>query len=1532
MRKIYQKQLMIMAISAFMMLLLLFSGSSLHAQIATATSASRCGEGTLTLHATATSGTITWYDVPFYGTPLGTGTTFTTPSLSVTKTYYVDAVDVSGCSLNKSGNTNTGRVTVIATVSANSMQASIYYSSSTFCKSVTDWQLITLTGNSGGTFSVDPAIDATGFNTLTGDIKPSAITEGLYTITYIAPYVEGCVESPATTTVTITTAPATPFISYNGSPYCTSAGVISVNQTGETGGTYTASPSGLAINATNGTITPASSLSGNYTITYFVPGAGGCSPQTATTTIAILQLPTANISYATPFTKNQGSQPVTLTGTGIYTGGTYSSAPAGLTIDPSTGAITPSSSTAGTYTVTYTLPAVTPCTAPTPAIASVTIYDLPTASIAGTTTICNGGSANLSIALTGSTPWSFTYTDGLTPITVSNQTTTPYIISVSPITTKIYTLTAVSDAHCAGTTSGSAEITVSSVPVALFTYNDSPYCSNGTNPFPTFLEGGVAGTFSSTSGLVFANSSTGEINLAASTPGTYTIANTIAPANGCGQVVATASITITKLPVALFSYSGTPYCNNVANPLPTMGEGAIRGLFTSTAGLVFTDATTGEINLAASTPGTYTVANTIVAANGCGEVSYQSQIIINTAVIVGTPTFAIGEISSRCQAGETVAYTATATNNTSMIYSIDIASLDAGNSINATSGELAYTQSWSGTTTITAIATANCGNITTANHIATTLPTAIVENPIFSLGETSTRCQKAENMTYTATATNSTNISYTLDAQSMNGGNTINPSSGEVNWATNWSGTSTITATATAGCSNTTTAEHTITTNPLPIASAGGHQTICLNGTSTVSGASASNGTILWTHNGNGTISDATTLTPTYTPTTLDAGSTVTLTMTVTTEYETCTGATATATATFTVNVNPLPTATIAGDITVCQGANAPEVTFTGANATAPYTFTYKINEGESQTVTTTSGNSVTVSQATTTAGTYTYTLISVQDASITTCSQSQTGTTTITVVADPTLSQPGNISICKGGTTTLSTSASGGTGTYSYQWQYSANGTTGWADVATGTPTGITYSGNATTSLIITGDGNETAQANYYKCVLTTNTPIGAGCDAETTPITVTSVLDPSWATITTPATSITYGGSVTFSATVENGLGGTISWIRSTTPGGAGVTVTSPDYPTAVGTYYYRPHYEPTGSGCDLIDRMGTTVVVEQKALANSMIAAIGNQTYTGLVIEPTPVVTDGSPSIIVAGDYTVSYSNNTNAGTATVTITATNANYSGTASKTFTIDKAPLTPSVASVTGKTYDGNTSATGTISLATPVNSQTPTATGTFVWTSANAGTTIVDVTGIALVSPWGDNYQLSATTLSGITAPDGASIGKKALDNDMITAIGNQTYTGLVIEPTPVVTDGSPSIIVAGDYTVSYSNNTNAGTATVTITATNANYSGTASKTFTITPKTIATATVAGVTAPATGGTPTATISATTEYTATISWSPADNPFQDGEIYTATITITPTTNYTLAGVGANFFTIAGAIATNNAGSGVVTAIFPATN
>jgi len=96
--------------------------------------------------------------------------------------------------------------------------------------------------------------------------------------------------------------------------------------------------------------------------------------------------------------------------------------------------------------------------------------------------------------------------------------------------------------------------------------------------------------------------------------------------------------------------------------------------------------------------------------------------------------------------------------------------------------------------------------------------------------------------------------------------------------------------------------------------------------------------------------------------------------------------------------------------------------------------------------------------------------------------------------------------------------------------------------------------------------------------------------------------------------------------------------------------------------------------------------------------------------------------------------------------------------------------------------------------------------------------------------------------------------------------------------------------------------------------------------------PDVIDIAAIPGVTAPAQGATPVTAITETDQYTGTFSWSPSDDPFAGETVYTATITLTAKSGYTLTGVTADFFTVAGADSvSNDADTGIVTAVFPAT-
>lgn len=147
------------------------------------------------------------------------------------------------------------------------------------------------------------------------------------------------------------------------------------------------------------------------------------------------------------------------------------------------------------------------------------------------------------------------------------------------------------------------------------------------------------------------------------------------------------------------------------------------------------------------------------------------------------------------------------------------------------------------------------------------------------------------------------------------------------------SGTYTLTATSDIGCANSVTS--VITVQQPPVSNAVGTSTICVSNPFTVSGASSSNGTISWTHNGSGFITNTTGLTPTYTPAPSDAGNTVVLTMTVTSN-NTC--APATASSQYNLIINGNPKAVDMQTDSICPGTSFTITTATAQNGTINWT------------------------------------------------------------------------------------------------------------------------------------------------------------------------------------------------------------------------------------------------------------------------------------------------------------------------------------------------------------------------------------------------------------------------------------------------------------------------------------------------------------------------------------------------------------------------------------------------------------------
>ncbi|MFM7022505.1 MAG: beta strand repeat-containing protein, partial [Flavobacteriales bacterium] len=519
------------------------------------------------------------------------------------QTYTVTGTTASGCVL-----TNSASVTVTTPPSA-----TISYSGSPMCSSA-GVQSVTLTGTAGGTFSSTAGLTIDG---VTGAITPATSTAGTYTVTYSIAASGGCPLYTATTSVTVTAAPSAT-ISYSGSPMCSSAGAQSVTFSGTAGGTFS-STAGLTINAATGEIDPATSTAGTYTVTYTVAPAGGCLIYTTTTSVTVTAAPSATLSYSgSPMCSSAAAQPVTFSGTA---GGTFSST-AGLTINTATGEIDPATSTAGTYTVTYTVAPAGGCLIYSNT-ASVTVTAAPSATISYSgSPMCSSAGAQ-AVTFSGTAGGAFSSTAGLT-INAATGEIDPATSTAGPYTVT-YTIAAAGGCPLYSTI---ANVTVTAAPSATISYNAASFCSTAAAQTVNF-SGTAGGTFSSTAGLTI-NAATGEIDPGTSTAGTYTVTYTVAAAGGCLIYSTTASVTITADPSATILYSGSPICSSAAAQAVTL-TGSTGGAFSAAPAGLIIDNSTGEITPGTSTAGPYTVTYTIAAAGGCPLFSTTANVTVTAA-------------------------------------------------------------------------------------------------------------------------------------------------------------------------------------------------------------------------------------------------------------------------------------------------------------------------------------------------------------------------------------------------------------------------------------------------------------------------------------------------------------------------------------------------------------------------------------------------------------------------------------------------------------------------------------------------------------------------------------------------------------------------------------------------------------------------------------------------------------------------------------------------------------------------------------
>ncbi len=163
--------------------------------------------------------------------------------------------------------------------------------------------------------------------------------------------------------------------------------------------------------------------------TFYVSGEGGCVNPDVCESITIIptELDDPSFSYsASTYLSTDADPTPTVTGTA---GGSFSST-AGLSIDPSTGAIDVSASTPGTYTVTYTTAGT--CPNSTEVIVTIVDCDLQ-ASIETFNETCpgqNDGALDLSIT-GGTSPYTFLWSNGAITEDIDNLALGTYSVTIT---------------------------------------------------------------------------------------------------------------------------------------------------------------------------------------------------------------------------------------------------------------------------------------------------------------------------------------------------------------------------------------------------------------------------------------------------------------------------------------------------------------------------------------------------------------------------------------------------------------------------------------------------------------------------------------------------------------------------------------------------------------------------------------------------------------------------------------------------------------------------------------------------------------------------------------------------------------------------------------------------------------------------------------------------------------------------------------------------------------------------------------------
>ncbi|MBS7256167.1 fibronectin type III domain-containing protein [Flavobacterium branchiicola] len=432
-------------------------------------------------------------------------------------------------------------------------------------------------------------------------------------------------------------------------------------------------------------------------------------------------------------------------------------------------------------------------------------------------------------------------------------------------------------------------------------------------------------------------------------------------------------------------------------------------------------------------------------------------------------------------------------------------------------------------------------------------------------------------------------------------------------------GSYTVRAESAGGCSSAMSAAATVAIDNLPTAVAGGSQTICSNQPATVSGASFSNGTILWTFSGGaGTLTNPTSISPTFTPSLGGPARTIVLTMTVTSlASNKC--APQIATAKYTLNIQAAPTVSIAGSQTICSDGS---MTVAAGEANAA-----------NGTILWTHDGTGTLTNATTLTPTY---AAAVGD-------KGKQVTLTLTVTASPACSTAYVVSDIYPVVVLADNTAAAPSSTPSLCVNTLMTDITHETTTATGIgtpvslPAGITASW-ASNTITISGTPSETGVFNY-------SIPLTGGCGIANATGTITVNLNTAGVASSSPTVCAHSAMTdITHTTTGATGIGVATGLPAGVTASWASNTITISGTPTVDGTFNYSI---PLTGGCGAVAATGTITVNPLPATPN-----------VGTITHPTCVNATGKIeliSLLSVSNWTIIQT-----GTVSQTYSATNSDY--------------------------------------------------------------------------------------------------------------------------------------------------------------------------------------------------------------------------------------------------------------------------------